>query len=86
MQFCNTLATNVLYLSASIVIHATLPRFAELANGLFAKQGQPIRVSRIDGKMKTSDRKACLDVFREAAGRVILANARVLQEAVDVPV
>jgi predicted helicase len=60
-------------------------RFEHYARAIFKLKDIAIEVDRIHGKMSTKDRNGKLDKFKTHSGKMIMANARVLQEGVDVP-
>jgi predicted helicase len=60
-------------------------RFEHYARAIFKLKKISIEVDRIHGKMSAAERGDKLDEFKSHIGKIIMANARVLQEGGDVP-
>ena len=60
-------------------------RFVKHANDIYENAGTGIIVDRVDGLMETKLRERLLEGFATAESTAIIANARCLQEGIDLP-
>ena len=65
--------------------NANAERFVQYAGAMFEERQLDISLERVDGKMSTEERGKKMEDFGDASEPMIMANARCLQEGVDVP-
>ena len=64
--------------------NANAERFVQYASAVFQHKEIDVKVDRLDGSMRMEDRKAKLDAFAGSRSKAVIANAKCLQEGVDV--
>ena len=65
--------------------NANAERFVQYASAMFEERQLGISLAQVDGKMSTEERGKKMETFGDASQPMIMANARCLQEGVDVP-
>jgi len=65
--------------------NANAERFVQYAGVMFEARQLGISLERVDGKMPAEERGKKMETFGDASAPMIMANARCLQEGVDVP-